>query len=193
LYSHPATAWKGHPVMGLVVNVLGYGALSVIAGWSLPQVSLTPRAVGSVVGLMVWIAGVALLAQAFQEEADRARGYRTPVVLWGAEKTANIARALFAAGTVLLFLFSVVGWYPRMVLLCAPLWVWVDIQLAARPLTSRWASTGFRRVCLFGLAVLVAVLTAHLVSLRTGGPTAGLDTARGWPADRVWVRERRMQ
>jgi 4-hydroxybenzoate polyprenyltransferase len=193
LYSHPLTVWKGHPVMGLVVNVLGYGALSLIAGWSLPQVSLTPRAVASLLAFMVWVAAAALLAQAFQEDADRARGYRTPVVIWGAEKTANVARLLFGIGTLSLLIFTAIGWYPRVVLLCAPLWLWVDAQLATRPLTSAWAAIGFRRVCVFGLVVLSTVLAAHLVSLSSGGPTAGLDTARGWPADRVWVRERRMQ
>lgn len=192
LYSHPKTAWKGHLVLGLGVNIVGYGLLSPIAGWSVTGIVPSARAVVSLGLLAVWIAGAALLAQAFQERADRERGYRTVVAVLGATRTATAARVVFGLGALGILTLTLVGWYPRVILVVMPLWLWVDAAIATRSPTSRWANRAFLRIVAFGLIVLTATLAEHAVYRLSAGPTAGLATASGWPADRVWVRQARL-
>ena len=72
-YSHPAAAWKGRPLLGPLVNFVGYGLLSPLAGWSAVGTAVTPRTV------IVWLLGALgilgcyFAAQAFQGDEDRAR------------------------------------------------------------------------------------------------------------------------
>ena len=99
-YSHPRLAWKGHPLGGPIVNIVGYGLLSPLAGWSVVGVAPNARTV------LVWllfgcaIFGTYLAAQAFQQEEDRQRGYRTLVATHGPRTVLLGARAAIGVAMI---------------------------------------------------------------------------------------------
>jgi 4-hydroxybenzoate polyprenyltransferase len=195
LYSHPLTQWKGHPLGGPLVNGLGYGLLSPMAGWSLAGVTANPRT------LLAWSLGLFgvmscyFMAQAFQEREDAERGYRTLVATHGeggALAAARVFLGLAFAGGMLL---SVLGWFPRICLLGMPMWWWIDRWLA------RWSRDGgserdarvFAQRTLGAVVVMMLlVFTEYARESFAGEPVAGLGTATGHPTDRPRLPPRAM-
>lgn len=189
LYSHPQTLWKSHPLGGPFVNVLGYGVLSPLAGWLVVGVSGNPRTV------VVWgLAQVGILAayyaaQAFQQEEDQARGYRTLVATHGPATVLRVARACLAVGFLSGLVLAMVGWIPRMCLLGVVGW-WVVDRWIARWAQEpgggdgRWAA-GFANRMAFALILGISLAFAEYAHQSlTGKPVAGLGTASGIPVDR---------
>jgi 1,4-dihydroxy-2-naphthoate octaprenyltransferase len=184
LYSHPRTAWKGHAWGGPFVNAVGYGALSPLGGFLLSGFAPTIR--GAVVlGVAVaWVSTAYFAAQAFQEEEDRERGYRTLVVVKGPAFTLRLTRALFwvaAGGTLAL---AAAGWFPRVVLVALPGFVWVDRLLVRwreqpRGGDETWARRFFLQMFWVALAVLVCVSIDYAWTRRETGLPGGLTTASG--------------
>jgi 4-hydroxybenzoate polyprenyltransferase len=188
LYSHPATVWKGHPLGGPVINGVGYGLLSPLAGWAIAEVEPDLRS------LVVWLLGglgtlgCYFAAQAFQRGEDAARGYRTLVVTHGPLGALRAARMCLALGFLGGVALSAFGWLPRSCLLGAPLWLWVDRWLkrwSRQPEGGgeRWARGLAVRLlvaAVFGIAVALADYVNDLVR---GDPVAGLATVRGRPPD----------
>jgi 4-hydroxybenzoate polyprenyltransferase len=189
LYSHPRLAWKGHPIGGPVVNVVGYGLLTPYAGWAVADVPFTPRAAAVwAVGALA-VAGAYFAAQAFQQDEDRARGYRTLVVTHGPWAAVTAARVCLGAAVFGALALAVIGYIPRVLLVPAAGAWWVDRYLAA------WAgdaaggdATRARglasRVLGLGLLALALAFADHLRADFAGEPVAGLGTAAGFPADR---------
>ncbi len=189
LYSHPRIAWKGHPVFGPMVNFLGYGLLSPMAGWSAVEVPANPRTVVSWLLFGVGILSPYLLAQAFQGDEDRARGYRTPVVVLGPSRTIQLSRVTMAVVMLGGAALAVVGWFPRVCLVAVPMWWWVDRLLArwaALPDggSSRWAMRYARRVLVSAAVVVGASFAEYVRQSLADEPVAGLGTAAGHPSDR---------
>lgn len=189
LYSHPRTVLKGHPVGGPAVNVLGYGLLSPLAGWSVVGVPVTPRTVALEALFGVGVFACFCVAQAFQGREDAARGYRTLVASRGPRVTLMWARV--ATGLVFVGLggLAVVGWLPRPVLLGLPLAWRADAWLAAWAREpdggdATWAVGYARRVFVALAAVVLLVGAAYVRASQRGEPVAGMGTAAGWPADR---------
>ena len=135
LYSHPRTRWKAHPLDGPGVNAIGYGLLSPLAGWAASGVEANLRS------LLVWpLLAVGLLAptfvsQAFQQESDRARGYRTLVVSHGPRACLTAARLSLALALAWGIALATAEVVPRLCLLGAIPWLFVDHWLA------RWQKT----------------------------------------------------
>lgn len=189
LYSHPATVWKGHPLGGPLVNGLGYGLLTPMAGWAAVGVEPNPRT------LVVWglslmgVLGCYFAAQAFQGEEDGARGYRTFVVTHGPAAAVSAARWLVAVTLLGACALAVIGWIPRGCLVLAPLALWNDAWFRA------WAREGgggteasaremARRLLLTGLAGFAIASVDYVVDSLANRPVAGLGTAAGHPGDR---------
>ena len=197
LYSHPATLWKGHPVLGPVVNGVGYGLLSPLAGWAVVGVSPNPRT------LVVWglgvlgILGCYFAAQAFQEEEDRERGYRTLVVTHGARGAILAGRICIGVGFLISVGLALIGWFPRITLVAAPLGIWVDRWFAHWLASSgggeAWARGMARRLFLSGLAVVGLLFGLYVDQAMKDTPVAGLGTAAGHPADRPVLGPRDMR
>jgi len=189
LYSHPATLWKAHPLGGPLVNWLGYGILSPLAGWAVAEVTLTPRTA------VLWglgslgVLGAYFAAQAFQGEEDRARGYRTLVVTHGPRATLQAARicvfVAFAGGVIL----AAIGWLPRICLLASVGWGLADRFFArwmAQPGggDESWAR-GFANRLLVALLLGVGLAFGqYVIDSLQGRPVAGLGTVGGHPPDR---------
>lgn len=189
LYSHPSTAWKGHPVGGPFTNLVGYGLLSPMAGWSIAGVDPNPRT------LVVWVLGACgvvgtyFAAQAFQQEEDAARGYRTLVVTHGPRKTIFAARLGIGVGFAGAFGLAVAGWLPQ-VLVVAPLlwwpvehWLrrWSAVEGGGGP---RWAEGMTVRLLLAAVVGLALVSADYVRGSVVGLPVAGLGTVAGLPSDR---------
>ncbi len=131
LYSHPRTCWKGHAVGGPVVNWVGYGLLTPIAGYVQTGLPVTWRSAGTLVLLSAWILGAYFAAQAFQEQEDAARGYRTLVVTHGATRVIQVSRGLMAIAMLGVVAGMALGYYPRLLLLGAPM-LWLTDRYIAR-------------------------------------------------------------
>ena len=198
LYSHPSTLWKGHPVGGPVVNGVGYGLLSPIAGFAAAGVSPTMRAM---VVLPIGLCGVMAAyyaAMAFQGDEDRSRGYRTLVARKGMSAAVGATRAWMWAGVVCAVGLAAVGWVPRILLLLLPVFAWVDVyayrwQHSGDEHNSAWAKGFANRLlagALLGLAVLVGLYIDDSVH---GRPVAGLGTVAGHPDDRPLLPPGRMR
>ncbi|MCA9491755.1 MAG: UbiA family prenyltransferase [Myxococcales bacterium] len=179
-YSAPTTAWKAHPVLGPVVNVLGYGVLSPLAGWWVADVAPTPRAVATLVLLACWVAATYYGAQGFQAEEDRRRGYRTLVAVRGEPVTISVARALYGVSVGGLLGLAAIGWYPRALWLGLPLVIALDRHLAswaAHPERGATAARGMlRRATLLAVGLVAIAVLQHLWDIFHGGAPAGLGT-----------------
>lgn len=188
LYSHRKTAWKGHPIGGPLVNGLGYGLLSPLAGWFLVEVPLTARWAFVLLTIQLCVLGLYFGAQAFQQEDDRRHGHRTLVVTAGPRRTLQVARALLLAGGLLFFGFTAWGWFPRLCLLAILVFSCLDRWMA------RWAleAQGGDRSRADGMVLRALVAVIMLTGLAlgqfamdalNGDPASGMATARGRPAE----------
>lgn len=197
-YSHPAVLWKGHPLGGPFVNLVGYGLLSPLVGFLVVGVPATARS------LAVWpLVGIAVLgtyfaAQAFQEEEDRDRGYRTLVATHGSGVVLRAARVcinLAIAGGVGL---AAVGWLPRACLLCLPGWWILDRWLVAWSNapgggSAAWARGFTQRLLWVGLVGLLGAFVDYAMDSYAGRPVAGLGTEAGHPPDRPILPPKQMR
>jgi 4-hydroxybenzoate polyprenyltransferase len=188
-YSDPRVAWKGHPLGGPVVNFVGYGLLTPMAGWSAVGVDPNPRT------LVVWVLGAIgvlgayFAAQAFQRDEDAARGYRTLVVTHGPRAAIVAARVCLGLGALGAIALSVAGFVPRVCALAAPAWWVVDRYLAAWAVAPDVAGADrarglARRLLLAGWLVVGLAFVDYARASFAGEPVAGLATARGLPGDR---------
>lgn len=187
LYSHPRTAWKGHALLGPLANAIGYGVLSPLGGWMLADLPPTPRGALVLCISITFILAAYLAAQAFQEDEDRARGYRTLVALRGARVTLDVTRAFLATSVVLTLGLAALGWFPRSVWLAAPAFLATDRHLArwrAAPGggDGSWAAGFFLRLTCAGLLCLAGVSAAYAWNQTQGLPLGGLGTAAGHPS-----------
>lgn len=194
-YSHPTVALKGHALGGPAVNVVGYGVLSPLAGWSAAGVPLNARTVAFVGVVALGVLGAYFVAQVFQADEDRARGYRTLVARAGPRAAVDAARASWAAGAAVAATLAVVGWWPPALLLALPGLAWVDRWMRAwrdRPGggTAADATEAARRLAWVALAVVLLAGVDYAVAIRAGGPVAGLATPAGRPHDRPAVPPR---
>lgn len=181
LYSHPRTALKGRPIGGPLVNGVGYGSLSPIAGWFAAEGVVTWRAAITLLFIVAFILGVYFAAQAFQADEDRRRGYRTLVVTHGPRWTLVAARACVGLASLSAMTVAVIGAYPRLMLLTAPAWLWADRYLARWTDApgggdSKMASEWIGRLSVGGLGVILAAYLDHLHKLLTGAPPGGCGT-----------------
>lgn len=189
-YSHPRTRWKGHPVLGPMVNALGYGTLSPLAGWAVARVPATPRALVVLGCVALFTLGATFAAQAFQHDDDARRGYRTLVVTHGPRVCLAVTRWTTALPVVVLAALAIAGYLPRLLLLGVPFFVLVDRYLrtwqsAPNGGTPRHAF-GYMAYMLAGGTLFIALATADfVVDLVADRPPAGLGTKRGAPPPRA--------
>ena len=182
VYSHPRTAWKGRPILGPLINVLGYGVLTPLVGWAIVGVAVSPRVVVLLFGTGWVMAGLVFIAQVFQGEEDSARGDRTLVVTHGPVACIRWARACFGIAVGVLLVQALLGWLPRLLLLGLPLGLPLFLRLrswARDPLVDgvQQARRVFGGLVVLGLALVGLALVDFGLSIRAGGAVCGLSTA----------------
>jgi len=198
LYSHPRVMWKGHPLGGPMVNLVGYGLLSPMAGFAVAGVPANPRSVAAWTLVALGILGTYFAAQAFQQEEDADRGYRTLVATHGPRAVIRAARLCIGLAMGGGLLLSAVGWLPRGCLFVAPGW-WLLDRWVVRWLEqpdggdATWALGFTRRLLWAGLLGLAAATHAYVDASLAQRPVAGLGTAAGHPDDRPRLSPREMR
>jgi hypothetical protein len=185
-YSHPATVWKAHPLLGPLVNVVGYGLLSTLAGWAVVEVRPNPRTFAVWALGALGVLGCYFAAQAFQQCSDRCRGYRTLVATHGPGAVLGAARLCLLAGFVGGFVLALAGWLPRLLLLGCPLGWWVDRWLRRWSQLpgggdARHAHGMVWRLLTAAVVAITLALVDYVWDLVAGGPAAGLATVAGRP------------
>ena len=187
-YSHPLTLWKGHPILGPMVNAVGYGALSMGAGWLLVGVTMNVRTAITFALVILWMLGATFIAQAFQRDDDARHGYRTLVVTHGPATCLRVGRACMngaIAGTAVLM---IIGYYPRIGLLGVPVFLGADAwmrrwQREPNGGSSAWAGGYVKRMLAGGIAVFGLMVVDYSRDYAAGNDAAGLATAAGRPAN----------
>jgi hypothetical protein len=184
-YSHPSVRWKGHPILGPLTNGLGYGVLSPAAGWAVAGLPATPRLVLALAVLASAALAVYFAAQAFQGGEDGRRGYRTPVVCWGARRVLGAARVSLGVAALGTAAPSIAGWLPLACAVVVAGWLAGDRWLAAWQGDGRGDERRARGfvglVAAMGMLVLAAATADYLVDRAGDGEVAGRATRRGAP------------
>ncbi len=186
-YSHPRAALKGSAVGGPLVNGIGYGSLSPIAGWAAADPVLTWRAPLTLTLSVAFILGTYFAAQVFQGDEDARRGYRTLVVTHGPAWTLAVAHACLRLAVTGMLAAAVAGVYPRMVLASLPVWLaaerhleaWRDTPAADSAADSAADLAGglVGRLAWGALATLVTAYAHHFWLLAQDRPGGGCGTA----------------
>ena len=103
LYSVPPPRLKARAGWDLLINMVGFGALTPLAGWGISGRALPPWFLGVAAGFALLFGALYPATQIYQIEEDRARGDRTLVIrfgeaasLWAAVLLAVLAHLLFA-------------------------------------------------------------------------------------------------
>ncbi|MEW6746126.1 MAG: UbiA family prenyltransferase [Planctomycetota bacterium] len=163
-YSVPPVRLKARPGFDLGVNMLGYGALTFLAG-VLAAGEGRPGFWVLALGFAFLFAALYPLTQLYQIDADRAAGVRTLAIMLGRRRSLDVAtgaallaHALFAAG------FLMAGFHAGQVtwlLLPAGLWMallggWRAGRVRDEKAAMYWGTRlyGFADVVVVGIAVL---------------------------------------
>jgi len=181
LYSHPRTAWKAHPVLGPLVNVVGYGVLTPLAGIAVTRADLGLRPLFTLTCTGLAMLGLTFAAQAWQGAEDAARGDRTLVVTHGPRVTLWTARICIGLAALGGTIAALIGLYPRACLLATPGLFVVDRHFAA------WLAKGeggpedakglLTRMALSALVLITGAIATYLYEWQNGLPLAGMGTA----------------
>jgi 4-hydroxybenzoate polyprenyltransferase len=130
LYSVPPFRWKAVAGLDLVINALGFGFLTALAGWTLSAVPPPLWAILVLVAFAPLFAALYPLTQLYQLDEDRRRGDRTLALAIGMR-----ASLFFAIGmTVIAFgiLLAGLGFGPAggaALIVIVPLLLWLALLL----------------------------------------------------------------
>lgn len=131
LYSVPPARLKARAGWDLLINCLGFGLLTPMAGWGLTGLPFTPAFLWAATGFALLFGALYPLTQIYQVAEDRARGDQTLVIRLGETAALALAVAL-ALGAHACF---VVGAPTRALWLLPSLLAWLVILL---PWLARW-------------------------------------------------------
>ncbi len=127
LYSVPPFRWKAVGGLDLLINAIGFGFLTPLAGWSLTGAPVPLWAWLVMFGFCPLFAALYPLTQLYQFEEDQARGDRTFALLLGMRRSLQFAMV----AVLLAFLFFVAGimlrdsrWWP---VLWIPFGAWTGV------------------------------------------------------------------
>ncbi len=181
LYSHPRIAWKAHPVGGPLVNVLGYGVLTPLAGLAVTRADIGFRVLFTLTCTGLAMLGLTFAAQAWQRDEDAARGDRTLVVTHGPRVTLWTARICIGLAALGGTLGAAIGLYPRACLIGVPGLFLVDRHFAS------WLEKGeggpedarslLLKMALSGILLISCAMATYLYQWSARLPLAGQGTA----------------
>jgi 4-hydroxybenzoate polyprenyltransferase len=101
LYSVPPARLKARAGWDLIINMLGFGLLTPLAGWGLTGQPLTPWFWKICIGFGFLFGALYPATQIYQIEEDRARGDRTLVIRLGAKVSLIVAILMVCAAHVM--------------------------------------------------------------------------------------------
>lgn len=102
LYSVPPFRWKAIAGLDLLVNAVGFGVLTPLAGWTLGSAPFESWSLILILAFGPLFAALYPLTQIYQVEEDRERGDRTLALLLGTGRSLQFAMLMVAIAFVLL-------------------------------------------------------------------------------------------
>jgi len=113
MYSHPLIRLKAIPGVDALVNGIGYGSLTVYAGWALADKALNPT--GYLLLLAMFFAFMALypITQFYHYEEDLRRGDKTLTIWIGKKRALSLFFILATISFVLLFYGAIKKYFPH--------------------------------------------------------------------------------
>jgi len=169
-YSHPAIRWKGVAGLDLLANVLGFGVICPLAGWTLL------RPIGEfpawyLVSVALFVGAAYAPTTASDYASDKAYGIRTLAVALGPERTMVLGLAQLAAAVALLAVGGIAAWFPFSE---APgsltsLWPFLAAQIVLYGAFMRRPTQGKIWALLLLLSILQALATLLFLYLFVGG------------------------
>jgi lycopene elongase/hydratase (dihydrobisanhydrobacterioruberin-forming) len=130
VYSVPPFRWKAVAGLDLVINAIGFGTLTPLAGWAVTGYPLSLWAVLTLLAFCPLFAALYPLTQLYQYEEDRARGDRTLALVLGMRRSLLFALAAMLLAFALLAAGILTGpagrWWPSMVVAFA---AWLGVLL----------------------------------------------------------------
>jgi lycopene elongase/hydratase (dihydrobisanhydrobacterioruberin-forming) len=132
VYSVPPFRWKAVAGLDLLINALGFGVLTALAGWTLSGVAVPGWALSVLIAFGPLFAALYPLTQLYQFEEDYRRGDRTLALAMGMRNSLVFAIAMTVVAFLLLGFGVAAG--PG-----GPLWMLVALPAAAwLALLLRW-------------------------------------------------------
>lgn len=123
LYSVPPFYWKRKTGFDLFVNALGYGVLTMYAGYSLLDVALTPQMIIILLVIFImWGAGYPL-TQIYQIEEDKNRGFKTLAIALGKKGSLIFSFILALLVLIILVISFILGYFSSRIFIMVPLFI----------------------------------------------------------------------
>lgn len=164
-YSVPPLRLKAHAGADVLNNALGYGALTLYAGWAALGRALNPTIWTILAGFFSLAAAAYPLTQFYQYKEDRARGDRTLVIALG--KRYSLTWSLvFVTAAFGFFLGAARLYHPTSwswaLLPAYAVWMWVLLPWLTRPQTYPEHKGMYRGLLAWALTDLAVILTLIL-------------------------------
>lgn len=169
LYSGRGLGWKSKPIGGPFVNWFGYGFLSPTAGFFAVGGQVKPSSYALILLFSIAILSLYFLAQCFQEEEDRRRGYRTYVAIYGAHATVRLSKHLYLISVLGFYGMAAFGIYPRLCLAVFPIHLAIFLRLHWPPskIHLPWVHRTVERLLFSGMALIALVGAQWVFALNS--------------------------
>lgn len=170
-YSHPSMRLKGVAGMDLLVNVLGFGVICPLAGWSLLR-PLDEFPVWWLLSAALFVGASYAPTTASDHASDRAYGIRTLAVALGMAGAMRVGFVLLVAATALLFYGGAAHAFPftgTAANSLSVLWPFLVGQVALYAVFLRRPTQGKTWALILLLTVLQGLTTLLFLYFFTGG------------------------
>lgn len=175
-YSFPRVHWKGVAGMDLLTNVIGFGVLCPLCGWSLMRpIETAPW--WFIATIALFLGALYAPTTASDYAADRAFGIRTMAVRLGVSRTLLLGFALQVLSVIVLALGWSQRWFPfdgPAYVGMAELWPFLALQVAFYAIFLRRATVGRIWALLLFLSILqglgVLLMLWRFVDQRAWAP-----------------------
>jgi lycopene elongase/hydratase (dihydrobisanhydrobacterioruberin-forming) len=138
LYSVPPIRLKARAGWDLLINCVGFGLFTPLAGWSLTGRAFTPAIWTASIGFCILFAVLYPMTQIYQVEEDTERGDRTLVIRMGVARSLNYA-ILACVVAHLWFAYAVIQSHRNPAAILLSLVAWLGVLIPWRMQWRKWS------------------------------------------------------
>lgn len=110
LYSAPPFRFKSKLGLDVLINAIGYGALTFYAGYALLDLPLTPQILAVISLIFLSFLQAVPYTQIYQIQEDKRNGNRTIAVVFGKKQAINFSILMFVMGLALSIIYFFNSW-----------------------------------------------------------------------------------